>query len=266
MCELFGICAAHPILANPLLRAFYQHSEKNRDGWGMALFHGRSVSIEKEPLMASKSDYLKHRLETPIVERALIAHIREASIGRIEHANCHPFTGEDATGRTWTLAHNGTLFDGTLTAAYKEKQLGTTDSERVLLYLLDSLKPLQDPYRQAGPESPAGWADLPEERFSLLEERIASLAENNNLSLLFYDGTYMYAHTNREAGLHVREAGGVALLATKPVFFGGWEQLQMNTLHVFRDGALVWRGKPHDHTFVLGSKDMTSLFGAYAEL
>lgn len=251
MCELFGICAAHPILANPLLRAFYQHSEKNRDGWGMALFHGRSVSIEKEPLMASKSDYLKHRLETPIVERALIAHIREASIGRIEHANCHPFTGEDATGRTWTLAHNGTLFDGRLTATYKEKQLGTTDSERVLLYLLDALG-----------EAP----ELPEERFSLLEERIASLAENNNLSLLFYDGTYMYAHTNREAGLHVREAGGVALLATKPVFFGGWETLPMNTLHVFRDGALVWRGKPHEHTFVVGSKDMTTLFGAYAEL
>ncbi|MCR5529980.1 MAG: class II glutamine amidotransferase [Saccharofermentans sp.] len=42
------------------------------------------------------------------------------------------------TGRTWTLAHNGTIFEGDLLNRYYI-QNGTTDSERILLYLIDQI-------------------------------------------------------------------------------------------------------------------------------
>ncbi|MGM9777895.1 MAG: class II glutamine amidotransferase, partial [Prevotella sp.] len=66
MCELLGINSRKKIEVNRWLRKFYSHSEKHCHGWGMAQFYGSSVQLEKEPLQANTSQYLRSRIKHPI--------------------------------------------------------------------------------------------------------------------------------------------------------------------------------------------------------
>ena len=135
MCELFGVNSAEAIGCNKLLQEFFEHGIDNPDGWGIAAFYGNSVSLEKEPVSSLESVYLKNRLTEDIVIDKLIAHIRKASKGGIEYKNSHPFIRRDSSNRTWTLAHNGTIFESTELEPYVSRQKGQTDSERILYYL-----------------------------------------------------------------------------------------------------------------------------------
>lgn len=47
--------------AGDLLREFFSHCEEHPNGWGMAAFGHGCVSIEKEPVKASKSACLRER-------------------------------------------------------------------------------------------------------------------------------------------------------------------------------------------------------------
>ncbi len=103
MCELFGICSSKPFEANELLESFYNHSVEHKDGWGLAVFRRGAVSMEKEPVKAIDSLYLRQRLSCRVEGSNLLAHIRLATIGQINYSNCHPFIWDDESGRTWTL-------------------------------------------------------------------------------------------------------------------------------------------------------------------
>lgn len=111
MCELFGASSREKVPVNALLREFYSQSREHPDGWGMAVFYDNAVNLEKEPLPAYKSTYLKERLRHNLSVHNMIAHIRKATVGALEFENCHPFVKRDNFGRSWTLAHNGTIFD-----------------------------------------------------------------------------------------------------------------------------------------------------------
>ena len=113
MCELLGFSSRRKRRRNDLLREFYSHAESHPHGWGLARFpDGGAPLVEKEPVCAAHSAFLAGLLADPVEERALIAHIRLATVGHVEYENCHPFTAADNRGRTWTLAHNGTIFNG----------------------------------------------------------------------------------------------------------------------------------------------------------
>ena len=99
MCELFGMSAARSGDVGPLLTEFYSHSNRHPHGWGLALLYPNAVSLEKEPVPALHSDYLKRRLTAPVEAQYCIAHIRLATRGSLEYANTHPFIKRDATGR-----------------------------------------------------------------------------------------------------------------------------------------------------------------------
>ena len=139
MCEIFGLTSRDDFTANDYLRIFYSHSERHPHGWGLACISRSSTLIEKESIKASDSNYLKERLSQPITSKILLAHIRYATIGNVEYKNCHPFTAKDNTDIRWTLIHNGTIFEHPPLSQYVKKQLGDTDSERILLYLTDRL-------------------------------------------------------------------------------------------------------------------------------
>ena len=68
-----------------------------------------------------------------------MAHIRLATIGDVDYENCHPFVKRDCGGRVWTLIHNGTIFNCPLLDGYVHRQEGSTDSERIFLYLIDCI-------------------------------------------------------------------------------------------------------------------------------
>lgn len=77
----------------------------------MAFFYGNAVSLEKQPEATYKSIYLKQRLRVNIEVDKMIAHIRLATRGSMEYENTHPFVQRDNSDRSWTLAHNGTIFE-----------------------------------------------------------------------------------------------------------------------------------------------------------
>ncbi len=257
MCELFGVCAAESMRANELLESFYQHSREHKDGWGLAVFHGAGVSLEKEPVKALDSVYLKRRLSRPVEAANLFAHIRYATIGRIEYANCHPFVWTDESGRTWTLMHNGTMFDSTALTPFLDSQEGTTDSERVLMYIVSCMN--RETQKKQRPLS----AD---ERFEIMDRLVVELSFDNKLNLLVYDGELMYAHTNSEGSLYEHISPGRVLIATQPVRYDGWVPMPLNTLIAFRAGEPYLYGTRHDHDFHEEDHDMTSLMAAFSEL
>ena len=83
MCELFGVCAAKSFRVNDLLQAFFSHSREHKHGWGLAVFRGGGVSLEKEPVKAEDSKYLRQRLSRPVEGASLFAHIRTDRIRQL---------------------------------------------------------------------------------------------------------------------------------------------------------------------------------------
>ena len=121
MCELFGICAATPIEANDLLKKFYAHSVHHPHGWGLALLDGGGPAIEKEPVCAAGSTYLKYRLKSRIASKTAIAHIRYATQGVMEYDNTHPsqgVTSADARGHSPTTEPSSTALFSARTYAH----------------------------------------------------------------------------------------------------------------------------------------------------
>lgn len=257
MCELLGISSEKPYIANDLLDSFFSHGRDCRDGWGLAVFRGENVTVEKEPVRATRSTYLKHRLSSEIKARNLFAHIRKATLGRIEYVNCHPFVREDDSGRMWTLVHNGTLFEGKYTSLFLDLQEGSTDSERILLYLTEQVN---------GFVRKNGCPPDEEERFRIVDKLTVRLSAGNKLNLLIFDGTAMYVHSNCPDSLYIWQDNEKCLFATVPVRFGGWEKVPMNQLLVYQNGRLIREGTRHSHVFHDEDHDFDTLYSAFAEL
>lgn len=250
MCKLLGVSSAKRVRVNELLQEFYSHSDKHPHGWGLATFYHGSASVEKEPTQALKSVYLKERLSHKMDVSTLLAHIRLATVGNIEYGNSHPFVKRDATGRAWTLVHNGTIFDYPALEPYRCRQEGDTDSERILLYLVDRV---DQKLAEAGRDLSA------KERFELLNTLVADMAQGNKLNLLIYDGEWMYVHSNYANSLYVCENGETAIFSTAPMKQGDWKPMPFTALCAYQKGRCVLRGQSHGNEYVPSKKDLQYL-------
>lgn len=257
MCELFGVSSALRLPVNAQLREFFSHSVRHPNGWGLAIFRDGSLSVEKEPVQASRSVYLKERLKHDIRADALLAHIRLATVGNMEYDNCHPFVRQDSFGRSWVLIHNGTIFDYPALSPYRLRQEGETDSELILLYLVDRINKEQEKR-----ERPL----TADERFSLLDSLIADLSRRNKVNLMIYDGELMYVHTNYANSLYVCENKKSALFCTVPLEAGCWNPMPFTTLCAYRKGSRVFQGQPHGHEYIDNERDRKYLFTAFSNL
>ena len=235
MCELLGFSAAEPEDIREQLEEFFSHSVRHPHGWGL-MYGDRLV---KECGRACDSDALSRILKRMQPTKTLLGHIRFATVGSIKLENCHPFVGRDVTGRQWTLIHNGTIYSGNKLIPYLNSQTGDTDSERLFLYLLDTLGKAQ----QNGELSA-------EERCRLLEDLVQDIAPRNKLNLMIYDGELMYIHRNMENTLKFRRLGSGYIVSTTELDGGDWQDVPMAQLTAYRDGECVFTGKPHDGIFV----------------
>ena len=258
MCELLGFSSRKRRRRNDLLREFYSHAEAHPHGWGLARFlDGGVPSVEKEPVCATCSEHLKRLLAEPVEDRAFIAHIRLATVGHIEYENCHPFTATDNSGRVWTLAHNGTIFNGPELNDYIGIQYGDTDSERVLLHLVDRINVAQNHRRHALDEA---------ERCGVLSAAIADLAKGNKLNLLLYDGGVLYAHCNFRGTLHVRRDVDAVTFSTRPLSTGTWEPVPFTSLVAVKDGEIVRTSPPHGNEYIYNPEDYRLVYMNFARL
>ena len=258
MCEMLGISAKRRRARNGILREFFSHAERHPHGWGLARFgDGTAPDIEKEPVKATASGTLRRILDEPIAERTILAHIRFATVGTMEYANCHPFTGTDNSGRVWTLVHNGTIFAGASLNDYMGLQFGETDSERVLLHLIARIDRAQ--IRLGRPLTE-------EERFAVLSSAIGALAKGNKLNLLVYDGEVMYAHVNFRDSLHFLEEDGAVTFSTSALSHGDWKPVPFTRLVAVKDGEFVREGTSHGNEYVYNPEDYRFVYMNFARL
>ena len=241
MCEMFAVSAARPLDPVPYLREFFPDSVWHPHGWGLAWRKGDEVRLHKEPVMAAESALLEDLLEAGIMSPLLVAHIRNATRGVMSYENCHPFVTRDDSGRTWVVAHNGTVLSDTLIEPFRADQRGTTDSERLALFLTS---------RMNDAIALKGRALDGDERFSVLDEAIVELAPDNKLNLVIEDGERLYAHTNTDQPtLYERHDDNLLFLCTRPLDVGGWDPVPSCQLVAYRDGDIASLGTMHGSSF-----------------
>lgn len=274
MCQIFGYSGNEYIELNDVLKEFYSHSDLHPNGWGLAVLNGEQANIEKEVLSANKSAYLKSRLSERITSPVLLAHIRYATIGNVELKNCHPFTGFDDSGRRWTLIHNGTIFEYEPMDEYVRRQKGDTDSERILLYLIDKIN---ESTKDKGEALDAA------ERFAVIDAAIGPMAKGNKLNLLIYDGELLYGHTNFAGSLHYHKGSCGVLISTEPlinssIFYGDghlgekrfvkedWKEMPMTTLVAYKGAELAFEGKSHGNEYHEDPEAVSQLYLAFSNL
>lgn len=257
MCELFGINSAENSRINEYLKEFFTHSSAHPHGWGLACMEHDQVQIEKEPIQASKSNYLKERLSVPVLVKNAFAHIRYATIGNVEYRNCHPYTMKDNGGRPWTLVHNGTIFDFPPLNPYVSVQDGDTDSERILLYFVELInreeKRLQRPMNE-------------KERFLLLDSVVAEMSKGNKLNLLLYDGELFYVHTNYAKSLYELDKEKQVIFSTVPLGREEWNPVTFTTLLAYKQGQRVFTGTNHGNEYKDNEENIKFLYRIFSDL
>jgi len=257
MCEIYGFCGAEAQNQDQRLREFFSHSAAHPHGWGLAVNQENGLNIEKEPVKASASPYLKYRLSAGIRTNLVLGHIRYATIGNVGYENCHPYTRRDGRGRNWTLVHNGTIFSYDPLNSYLHRQRGETDSERILLYLVDAVN---DESKRAGKALKAS------ERFAVVSRLIGDMAEGNKLNLLIWDGELLYVHTNAEGTLYHRQEEKAVCISTQALEPSGWEPVPPMTVLAYRGGQPAFAGECHGHAYVETEENLKFLYQIFSSL
>lgn len=256
MCEIFGYCSRNGGIINEYLKTFYSHSNEHPHGWGLACLDGNEAMIEKEPIQATKSNYLKERLTQPIQTKNVFAHIRYATIGNVEYRNCHPYTKKDNRGRRWTEIHNGTIFDYAPLYKYVKLQEGDTDSERILLYLVDKINQAEKENKNLNGR----------ERFTIIDCIISNMAKGNKLNMIIDDGEYMYVHTNYKDSLYYLEKEKQIFFSTQPLSGEDWKPVPFTRLLAYKNGELVFEGTNHGNEYIDNEENMKLIFQIFSEL
>lgn len=255
MCELFGYNSRNQHTINEYLKAFFKRSSKHPNGWGLACMYKDSVTVEKEPLQATKSHYLKERLSASINYSSVMAHIRYATVGNEEYNNCHPYSKSDKSGRTWTLIHNGTIFEFNPLKKYLKSQIGSTDTERLFLYIIDKMN-----------AASVGRVLNANDRFEILQCIINNVSKNNKLNIIIYDGELMYVHSNYSHSLYYLESDDDIIFSTNPLTFGDWKEVPFSRLLAYKDGKLFREGICHGNEYIDNEKDLQQLYRNFSQL
>lgn len=147
MCRLFGSRSRLPDgVAHELLHgsnALRVQSHKHPDGWGLGWYEGATPRVVRS-LAPAHGDSEFEKLSSFVSAGTVIAHVRQASIGRVATVNTHPFRRGP-----WLFAHNGTLpawekarepLEALLDPSLRAELNGETDSERCFYLFLSRLR------------------------------------------------------------------------------------------------------------------------------
>jgi glutamine amidotransferase len=280
MCEIFGVNSKEKMILNEYLNDFFEHSNYHPHGWGMACMSERDSFVEKEPIQATKSNYLKERLSVHIREKNVLAHIRYATIGNVEYKNCHPYTKKDKRGRRWSLVHNGTIFSFDPLNKYVRIQQGDTDSERILLYIVDEVNRLYDENEEkehknqddtgvldnCHVEQNLHAEDMDYRIFAHIDNIISQMAQDNKLNLILFDGQHMYVHTNYKDSLYYLKKDEAVIFSTQPLSGEQWNNVPFNRLLVYKEGEEIYRGKSHDYEYIESEENLKLLYQIFSGL
>jgi predicted glutamine amidotransferase len=165
------------------------------DGWGLALYEGRSVRTFLEPSAAAHSALARYVRANPIKTLLAIAHVRKRTRGPINLANTHPFVRE-LWGRHFTFAHNGTVRGIRKSlGGGRFRPIGTTDSEAAFCVLLNRLE-------RAFPKGYPTNAALAE----AVARAGREIGEHGTFNFLLADGSQLFARCATKLSYIIRKA------------------------------------------------------------
>jgi glutamine amidotransferase len=252
MCRLFGQ-HAHPGFdpREPLCsaeNALRFQSHRHPHGWGIGWYR-EGVPARSLGLLPAHHDEVFVRAAHGVCAGVVIAHVRDASIGRVVEENTHPFVH----GR-WLFAHNGTLARFKRVKAVREALLaeidadlrahvrGETDSERCFYLFLSRLRaraPLD------GADVAAVWRALAETTETAAAICDPHAEKPSSMNFLVTDGRVLSA-TRRGRTLHVSLDAGprhAFVVASEPIGRSPWDEVPEGGFVATDDGVHAVRGR-----------------------
>jgi glutamine amidotransferase len=173
-------------------------SGPHADGWGLALYEGRTARTFLEPSAAADSALAAFVRANPIKTLLAVAHVRKRTRGPVNLANTHPFVRE-LWGRHFTFAHNGTVRGVRKQSRTQEcgrfMAIGTTDSEHAFCALLNRLERA----------FPKGYPD-PSDLSRAVARAGREIGEHGTFNFLLADGSQLYARCATKLSYIVRKA------------------------------------------------------------
>jgi glutamine amidotransferase len=268
---MFIITADKVIDISEKLKSFFHKSSIHKHGWGYADFSDDKVFIKRENMPAYKSAAAQAMADGHFEVKNAFFHLRYATIGAVEQENVHPFVKSDNSGRVWTIIHNGTIFRSGATDRFFHSQAGSTDTERLLLYIVECVN-------RSMTERKSGLCG--QERFDLVEKILISLAsDGNKLNVALYDGEFFYIHANSRSGsralgkacrkdfLYELDDNGAKFFATSPLDFSLWRPIELNSVSAYQNGRLIRKSAaPHIYEYFENYEDVMHLYQGFSQL
>ena len=248
MCQLLGMNANTPTDVVFSFTGFSTRAEEHKDGFGIAFFEGPGVRLLVDAQSARTSPVADMVRRFPIKSKAIVAHIRKATQGRVALQNTHPFVRE-LWGRYWIFAHNGDLpnYRPRLHGAFQP--VGETDSERAFCWLMQ--------------EFAKAHAGVPPvlELTNTLRELVPTISAHGSFNFMLSNGEALWAHCSTRLHHVVRQhpftraslqdedvtvdfaehtcpTDRVAVVVTEPLTRDeAWNAFAPGELRVFVDGA-----------------------------
>ncbi len=253
-CDLMGFSFDREVHSAPLFTQFRRISEKRDfDGWGVAFYTDRSVTIFKEPIPSAKSELAQCLIDKRLLKsKILIAHLRAASVGKPSHRNTHPWTRE-LGGVEYAMAHVGGA-DERLWPYVKLgrfKPSGENCAEYMFCHILSAI-------------DRRGITSWDRKAFEWYHQLIGKLNEVQTTSHLLSDGTYLFAYSStrtsslsyvrREMPAASRDGDGDGPDVAVGVIVARdghnlarpgeqWTKIPPGQLAVFKDGRLIYQSK-----------------------
>jgi len=257
MCQLFALSCNVPSAVTFSFTGFSARGGRtgeHADGFGLAFHDGAGCRVFVDDQRASDSALADFLRRHPIRARTVLGHVRKATQGPVEPANCHPFVRE-WRGRHWSFCHNGDLKDFHPRLNGQFLPVGSTDSERAFCWILQELR------RRFGMRRAAGWQQVA----PVIAELADRIAPHGRFNFLLSDGEALYAHAStrlfwlqrahpfptahlvdHDLSMDLSVVNGpddrMVLVATEPLTRNeAWLPFGAGELQVFVAGEPVWR-------------------------
>lgn len=250
MCQLLGMNCNTPTDILFSFEGFHRRgglTDHHADGWGIAFFEGKGVRVFLDDKPSADSPVARLVRQYPIKSENVIAHIRKATQGIVNLANCHPFQRE-MWGQYWIFAHNGDLKGFQPQPGCHYNAVGSTDSEAAFCFMMEALR--------------AKWCTPPDTAtlFAEIARLAGELHRFGIFNFMLSSGDWLITHCSTRLHYIVRQApfpeahlvdedmsvdfaqvttpnDRVAVIATMPLTDNEcWTAMQPGEMILFQDG------------------------------
>lgn len=230
MCEIYGFCGSVPTRLNKYTNEFWLHSRVHRDGFGYYLQDRDDFYVNQKSALTCYSDLKKKDFTSKLA----LCHIRFKTHGPASVENCHPFIKSDIHGIKWSLIHNGYIDDTSYTEALSLLQSGETDSERILLSIIESVNETHE-HSMIDNDT-----ELQYFLYCSIEQTLNDMSSLGKINLIFTDShtNNMCVYMNSPSLYYLLTNNGIHI-STSKLSDEDWRPVTPHKLHILNDGEIV---------------------------